>query len=96
MRILGADKVGKDDVSPYAAPARVDDFKGLPKTYLDVGVLDILRDECISFAAGIAKEDIEVEVHVYPGMPHGFDLATERYETLDRAVANRVAALKGV
>ncbi|KAL3443163.1 alpha/beta hydrolase fold-domain-containing protein [Aspergillus insuetus] len=74
---LGADKVGKDDVSPYAAPARVDNFKGLPKTYLDVGVLDILRDECISFAAGIAKEDIEVEVHVYPGMPHGFDLATE-------------------
>ncbi|KAL3492164.1 alpha/beta hydrolase fold-domain-containing protein [Aspergillus germanicus] len=93
---LGADNVGKDDVSPYVAPARLDDFQGLPKTYLDVGVLDILRDECISFAAGIAKEDIEVEVHVYPGMPHGFDLTTERYETLDRAVANRVAALKGV
>jgi acetyl esterase/lipase len=93
---LAADKVGKDDISPYAAPARLDDFKGLPKTYLDVGGLDILRDECISFAAGIAKEDIEVEVHVYPGMPHGFDLTTEPYETLDRAVANRVAALKGV
>jgi acetyl esterase/lipase len=92
---LGAENVGKDDISPYATPARLDVFKGLPKTYLDVGGLDILRGECISFATGIAREDIVVEVHVYPRMPHGFDLTTERYETLDRAVANRVAALWG-
>ena len=29
------DKAGKDGVSPYAAPARVESVEGLPPTYMD-------------------------------------------------------------
>ncbi len=42
-------KAGRDDVSPYAAPARATDLAGLPPTYVDVGDLDIFRDEDIDY-----------------------------------------------
>ncbi|KAJ0423201.1 Alpha/Beta hydrolase protein [Aspergillus carlsbadensis] len=93
---LGAEKAGGGEVSAYAAPARVESFEGLPKTYIDVGGLDIFRDECVAFAAGVARADVEVEVHVYPGLPHGFDLTPERLGPMERALRHRVAALKGV
>jgi dienelactone hydrolase len=47
--LLGGD-VGGPDVSPYAAPARLDDCTNLPPTYIEVGELDIFRDECVEFA----------------------------------------------
>jgi acetyl esterase/lipase len=39
---------GKPD--QYAAPARAEDLTGLPPTYIDVGTLDLFRDEDIAFA----------------------------------------------
>src|SRR4029077_6806229 len=45
--VLG-DGGGNDPVSPYAAPARATDLAGLPDTYIDVGDLDIFRDEDIT------------------------------------------------
>ena len=39
-------------VPPYAAPARAKDLAGLPEAYLDVGDLDIFRDEDIAYAHG--------------------------------------------
>jgi acetyl esterase/lipase len=50
----------------------------------------------VAFAAGVSRVDIEVEVHVNLGMPHAFDLTPKRFEPLERAVGNRVAALNGV
>jgi len=94
--LSGADRVGTDDVSPYAAPARVTDFKGLPRTYIDIGGLDIFREEALAFAAGVAKADVEVEVHVYPGLPHGFDVVPELSPPARRAVEDRTAALKWI
>jgi acetyl esterase/lipase len=57
---------GTDDVAPTAAPARLTDFRGLPATYLDVGDLDILRDEGIAFAQSLARAGVPVELHVHP------------------------------
>ena len=37
-------------VSPYAAPARAKDLSGLPPAYIDVGELDVFRDEDIEYA----------------------------------------------
>ncbi|KAL2803251.1 Alpha/Beta hydrolase protein [Aspergillus granulosus] len=95
---LGADKVGgsADDVSPHAAPARVANFAGLPKTYMDIGGLDIFRDECIAFAAGIAGADIDIEMHIYPGLPHGFDVGIEPSGPAKKAAENRIAALRSI
>ncbi|KAF7546553.1 hypothetical protein G7Z17_g8360 [Cylindrodendrum hubeiense] len=72
---IGEDKRGKPDadISPYAVPARATSLRGLPPTYIDIGTLDLFRDENITFAARLAKDDVEVEFHLWPGLPHGFD-----------------------
>lgn len=93
---VGADKRGRrtgDDVSIYAAPARAEDLAGLPSTYIDVGSLDLFRDECLDFATRLAKANVEVEFHLYPGVPHGFESATEISWT-KRALENRFTALR--
>ncbi|KAK8048240.1 Alpha/Beta hydrolase protein [Apiospora phragmitis] len=60
-------------VPDTAAPARADDLHGLPPTHLGVGGLDLFRDESTSFAARLSSHGVEVQSHVYPGVPHGFD-----------------------
>ncbi|KAL7619493.1 hypothetical protein AAE478_010032 [Parahypoxylon ruwenzoriense] len=74
---VGKEKAGRNDadVSPYAAPGRAGDLRGLPSTYIDVGGLDLFRDECASFAARLAAADVEVEFHMFPGVPHAFEAA---------------------
>ncbi|KAI0096297.1 Alpha/Beta hydrolase protein [Nemania sp. FL0031] len=63
------------NINPYAAPARTSDLRGLPATYIDVGGLDLLRNECAEFAHRLAKSDVQVEFHILPGVPHGFESA---------------------
>jgi acetyl esterase/lipase len=70
-RALLGDDYGTDRVPPYAAPARSDDLSGLPPTYVDVGDLDLLRDEAIEFARRLSQAGVPVELHVYPGGIHG-------------------------
>lgn len=91
---IGADKVGKDGVSPYAAPARATDFKGLPALYIDVGALDIFRDECIAYAGKAAAANVNVELHVYSGVPHMFEPGGLGTGVVERAAANRLVAMK--
>ncbi|MCW2933483.1 MAG: Alpha/beta hydrolase fold-3 domain protein [Actinomycetia bacterium] len=57
VAVLG-DAAGGHDVSSYAAPARAEDLSGLPATYVEVGELDILRDESIDYARRIALAGI--------------------------------------
>ncbi|KAJ3530660.1 hypothetical protein NM208_g9229 [Fusarium decemcellulare] len=71
--VLGEER-GRDNVSGYIAAARTQDVEGLPRTYIDVGGLDIFRDEALSYSQRLAKSNIETEIHVYPGLPHGFEL----------------------
>ncbi|KAB2352752.1 alpha/beta hydrolase [Actinomadura rudentiformis] len=67
---LGQD-FGTDRISPYAAPARARDLAGLPPTYIDVGDLDLLRDEAVDFARRLSWAGVPIELHVYPGGIHG-------------------------
>ncbi|KAE8348286.1 Alpha/Beta hydrolase protein [Aspergillus coremiiformis] len=90
--LLGQD-VGTDKVSPYAAPARAQSVEGLPPTYVDVGELDIRRDEGIAYAARIAAANISLDFHVYPGVPHGFEVYGSSAEVSQRAFANRFKAI---
>ncbi len=54
VTLLG-DALGGDDVSPVASPARLTNFAGLAPAYIEVGDLDIFRDESIAYALGLAK-----------------------------------------
>jgi acetyl esterase/lipase len=69
---LGTAK-GTDLVSPYAAPARATDLSGLPSALIVVGALDGFVDEDFRYSQGLNHAGVEVEFHVYPGAPHGFD-----------------------
>jgi acetyl esterase/lipase len=70
------DARGGPDVPPYAAAARATDVAGLPPTFIGVGGLDVLSDESIDFAVRLRHAGVPVELHVYPGAPHGFDAVT--------------------
>ena len=59
------------EVSPYAAPARASDLRGLPPAYVSVMEFDPLRDEAIAYAARLLAAGVSVELHVLPGTFHG-------------------------
>ncbi|MEK2492712.1 alpha/beta hydrolase [Kitasatospora purpeofusca] len=71
--ILG-DRAGTEDVCPYAAPARATDLAELPPTFITVGDLDCFRDEDLDYAARLRAQGVPVELHLYPGAYHAFDL----------------------
>jgi triacylglycerol lipase len=66
---------GDDAVSPYAAPARAEDLRGLPRAFIAVGALDLFVDEDVEYARRLMRDGVPVELHVYPGCFHCFDLA---------------------
>jgi acetyl esterase/lipase len=90
--LLGSDRAGAK-VSPYAAPARATDLSGLPDAYIDVGVLDILRDENIDFARRLMAAGVSTELHVLPGLPHGFEMIAPDAEATQRVMAHRLHRL---
>jgi acetyl esterase/lipase len=65
---------GTGDIPAYAAPSRTETVAGLPPAWIGVGSLDLFRDEDIEFASRMLAAGIPVELHVYPGAPHGFEM----------------------
>jgi|tagenome__1003787_1003787.scaffolds.fasta_scaffold20942839_2 acetyl esterase/lipase len=87
---LLADDLGGTSVSPVAAPARLDDFGGLAPAYIEVGELDIFRDECIAYAQRLLRAGISCELHVHPGTPHAPDLLVPDAAVSRRTLADRL------
>lgn len=87
--------IGQDrnNVSPYAAPARAQDLSGLPPAYVMTCEHDPLRDEAIIYAMRLMADGVQVELHSYPGTVHGFDFMTPS-EISTRAVNEGVEAFK--
>ena len=90
--LLG-ERIGTADVPASAAPARAADLAGLPATYLEVGELDIFRNEDIEYARRLAAAGVSVELHVHPGCPHAFELIAPDSGVAGRARADRLRAL---
>jgi acetyl esterase/lipase len=91
--LLG-DRVGSDDVPAYAAPARATDLSGLPPAFVDVGELEVFRDECAGYALRLAQAGVSTEFHLYPGAFHGFDMLVPGAALSVRARQAREAALR--
>jgi acetyl esterase/lipase len=85
---------GKDGVPQYAAPARATDLSKLPPTYLEVGQLDIFCDEGVAYAQRLLQARVPTELHVRPGLVHGFELFAPRADASRIATAERVRALR--
>ena len=67
---------------------------GLPPAYIDVGNLEVFRDEDIDFANRLMQAGVPVELHVYPGVFHAWDIMAPDAAVTRRATANRQAAMK--
>jgi acetyl esterase/lipase len=93
--LLG-DSAGTDAASPYAAPARATDLAGLPDTYIDVGDLDIFRDEDIAYARRLADAGVPTELHLHPGCPHAFEALARGADVSRRAIGDRVRRLRSL
>ena len=86
--LLGEER-GGPDVSPYAAPARATDLAGLPRTYIDTGSVESFRDEALAYAQRLSQAGVSVDLHMWGGGFHGFDLMVPQAAISRASVAAR-------
>ncbi|KAL3446149.1 Alpha/Beta hydrolase protein [Aspergillus insuetus] len=85
---LGKDRENK---TIYTVPgsANIEDLKGLPRTYVDVGEADVFRVEDVEFVSRLWAAGVSCEFHVWPGAWHAFDTFAPGVEVSRRAVRTR-------
>lgn len=93
---LGSNVRGSVAVPATAAPARLVDAAGLPPAYIEVGELDLFREENVSYATKFWRAGIRAELHVFPDLPHGYDLMAPKAQATQEAFANRLRAISSV
>jgi acetyl esterase/lipase len=73
IRVRGRDYVGPDgDLrDPLASPIHADPH-GLPSLLLQVGQVDLTRDDAVRVAARAGQAGVDVTLEVHPEMVHGF------------------------
>lgn len=64
---------GSSQVPYGSVPARVENLRGLPPTFIGVGAVDLFVDEDIEYAQRLMAAGVATELHVVPGAFHGFD-----------------------
>lgn len=85
--------LGGQEADGYAAPARAENLAGLPPTFIDVGEMDLFRDEDIAFVARLVQAGVPTEFHLYPGAYHASEVFAPEAELSQRIWAARIAAL---
>ena len=71
--IANAYLAGADPRLPYASPL-YGDAAGLPPTLIQVGSDEILRDDSLRMAEKLRAAGCDVEIEVWPRMPHAWHL----------------------
>lgn len=78
----------KKRVSPYAAPVRQTNYKGLPPAYTFVGNGEPFYSETCTYIKNLRKAGIEAELDVYPSDMYAFDMMAPD-EPLSKQAAER-------
>ena len=86
--------LGESAPDAYAAPARAEDLSGLPPTYIDVGDLDLFRDEDILIAQRLSAAGVPVEFHLWTGAYHASELFAPQATLSQQIWATRYAAIR--
>ncbi len=86
--------LGGKPADQYAAPTRAADLAGLPPSYIDVGTVDMFRDEDIAFAQRLMQAGVACELHVNPGSYHASETFAPDAALTRRIWAMRIAALR--
>lgn len=87
LHYLG-EEYDREKTSPYAAPARAENFEGLPPAFIQTNGLDPLRDEGIEYGLKLLAAGIPVELYNCPGAYHGAPPLDERTAALGFQVYN--------
>ncbi|MBS0363548.1 MAG: alpha/beta hydrolase [Proteobacteria bacterium] len=65
---------GTDKVPAEAVPARTKTLAGLPPAYIAVGDIDLFVEEDVAYAHRLIEAGVPVELHVFRGGYHGFNM----------------------
>jgi acetyl esterase/lipase len=86
--------LGGAEADQYAAPARADDLSGLPPTFIDVGTVDLFRDEDVAFAQRLMQAGVPTEFHTSVGSYHASETFAPDAPLSQRIWALRIDALR--
>lgn len=86
--------LGGREPDGYAAPLLADDLDGLPPTFVDVGTMDLFRDEDLEFARRLVAAGVPTEFHLYPGAYHASESFAPEAPLSQRIWAARIDALR--
>ena len=64
---------GTEQVSAYAAPARREDLRGLPKAWIGVGDVELFFEEDKAYAGKLTAAGVSCQLDVVTGAPHAFE-----------------------
>src|ERR1019366_1231136 len=78
-----------EDAPVYAAPARANDLRGLPPTFMMSCEEDPLRDEDLAYAQRLLFAGVSVELHHYRGTYHAFDVIGPETAVSRRALSEQ-------
>ncbi|NBD08378.1 alpha/beta hydrolase [Corallococcus silvisoli] len=71
--LRGGAAIPKEREGHYS-PSLASGVEGLPPTFLAVGGVDLFLEEDVAYGMRLSRAGVPVEMHVYPGGIHGFDL----------------------
>jgi acetyl esterase/lipase len=86
--------LGDGKADQYAAPVLAEDLTGLPPAYMDVGTVDLFRDEDIAFAMRLMAAGVPTELHIWPGAYHGAEGFAPDAPLARRIVEGRMEAMR--
>ncbi|CAJ1178187.1 alpha/beta hydrolase [Companilactobacillus nantensis] len=88
------EKFQTEEVAPYAAPARLTNYAGLPPTFTFISDIEPFYDETREYIHNLQKAGVNAEMKVYHGAFHGFDLLAPNSKEANDAVATLLKAYK--
>jgi acetyl esterase/lipase len=81
---------GADPTHPLASPLR-GDWLGLPPLFIQASECEVLTDDATGLATNARKAGVEVDLHLYPDMPHvwqtQYPIFPEAVEAVDQVGA---------
>jgi acetyl esterase/lipase len=80
---------GGNPMDPLVSPLYAD-LKGLPPIYLHVGGDELLLDDSTRLAERAEKAGVDVQLDIFPGMQHTFQMAAGRAPESDESIARYV------
>lgn len=90
---LGEGHETDESIKADAAPARLEDAKGLAPLYVEVLGLDTLCHQGIAYALKLRAQGVEVELHMNNGTPDDFELQAPDHRMAKASMENRVGAM---